>query len=172
MDPGNLPVDNHQASKKTDSHKRKSVEVWNEHLTCRLIEQRNSEFLEAFSSNEKNSAKTTRLWVDIGKRLGVGFSGFEIGGKYRNMVPKFNTKKSIEARSGEESCKWKYMAAFENFLGKIVNLDPPAKIEVGGVLPSDLIDLMSEISPLSNDEEINEGKINWGKKENKKMLGN
>ena len=65
-----------------------------------------------------------------------------------------------------------YMVVFGKFLGKNVNLDPPAKIEVGGVLPPDLIDLMSEISPLSNDEEINEGKNELGKKENKKMFGN
>ena len=53
VDPGNLLVDNHQASKKTDSHKRKSVEVWNEYLTCRLIELRNSEFWKRLAAMKK-----------------------------------------------------------------------------------------------------------------------
>ena len=127
-----------------------SKSIWTNAQTMELIELQNTRFRAIFLLNEKNCSKKTKLWGQIGTILGVEHSSEKIGHKYRDLLSKFNTKKSIENRSGEGSVKWKYMDIFERHLGKDWCLDQPNKLEVGGVLPPDLIDLLDEEETLND----------------------
>ena len=63
----------------------------------------------------------------------------------------------MEERPGSGSGNWKYMKIFDQYLGKDIEQDPPGKLESGGGLPPELIDLIDNI-----DEEVNTEQDNCG----------